>query len=150
MNQSHHTHVPGLFWTKSYVHSRGPHGPRAAPSEFCLPVRGPKSFDACIISLRAPYGFRYCKQPVNSTCGARTGPVRPNTTPVREFCQFWFCQFPYMSVRLPYGTLAGPAAPYGSRRIRKNIEDFRAGPVRCPYGDRTGYSWSPENYSTKP
>ena len=37
--------VPGLFTgcfeQKSYVHSRGPHGPRAAPYEFCLPVRGP-------------------------------------------------------------------------------------------------------------
>ena len=37
--------VPGLFTgcfeQKSYVHSRGPHGPRAAPYEFYLPVRGP-------------------------------------------------------------------------------------------------------------
>ena len=32
---------PGCFEQKSYVHSRGPHGPRAAPYEFCLPVRGP-------------------------------------------------------------------------------------------------------------
>ena len=63
---------PGCFEQKSYVHSRGPHGPRAAPYEFCLPVRGPQSFNACIISLRAPYGFIDCKQPVNSPCGART------------------------------------------------------------------------------
>ena len=32
---------PGCFEQKSYVHSRGPHGPRAAPYEFGLPVRGP-------------------------------------------------------------------------------------------------------------
>ena len=32
---------PGCFGQKSYVHSRGPHGPRAAPYEFSLPVRGP-------------------------------------------------------------------------------------------------------------
>ena len=43
MPQSHHTPGPrtGCFEQKSYVHSRGPHGPRAAPYEFCLPVRGP-------------------------------------------------------------------------------------------------------------
>ena len=29
---------PGCFELKSYVHSRGPHGSRAAPYEFCLPV----------------------------------------------------------------------------------------------------------------
>ena len=46
------------------------------------------------------------------------GPVQPNTTLVRDFCQLWFCQLPYVSVRAPYGTLAGPArAPYGFRRI---------------------------------
>ena len=37
--------VPGLFSgffkQKSYVHSRGPLWPRAAPYEFCLPIRGP-------------------------------------------------------------------------------------------------------------
>ena len=32
---------PGCFEQKSYVHSRGPHGPRPAPYEFCFPVRGP-------------------------------------------------------------------------------------------------------------
>ena len=30
---------PGCFAQKSYIHSRGPHGPRAAPYTFCLPVR---------------------------------------------------------------------------------------------------------------
>ena len=51
MPQSHHTPglFPGWFIQKSYVYSRGPHGPRAAPNEFCLPVRGPYSF--IIISL---------------------------------------------------------------------------------------------------
>ena len=31
-----------------------------------------------------------------------------------------------------------------------NIDDSRAGPVRCPHGHRTGYPWSPANYSTMP
>ena len=66
----------------------------------------------------------------------RDWPVRPNTTPVRDFCQSWLCQFPYVSViRAPYGTLAGHArAPYGSRRIWKTLKI----PVRGPYDARTG------------
>ena len=72
---------------------------------------------------------------MNSPCGPRTGPARQNTTPVRDFCQFWLCQFPCVSVRAPYGTLAGPArAPYGSRRIWKTLKI----PVRGPYDARTG------------
>ena len=127
MPQPHHTPgprtgcsrtLPGCFEQKSYVHSRGPHGPLASPYEFCLPVWGPWSFNACIISLRAPYGFKYHKQPVNSPCETRAGPVRPNATPVRYFCQFWLCQFPYV----PEGRRTAPfashaRAPYGSRRI---------------------------------
>ena len=118
MPQSHHTPGPRTGCSRAVLYNNrtSTHGARAAPYEFCLPVRGPWSFNACIITLRAPYGFRYCKQPVNSPCGARVGSVWPTTTPVRDFCQFWFCQLPYVSVRAPYGTLAGHArAPYGSR-----------------------------------
>ena len=124
------------FEQKSYVHSRGPHGARAAPYECCLPARGPLSFNACIISLRAPYGFRYCKQPVNR---ARTGPVKGPYGQIRRpcgiVCQLWLCQFPYLSVRAPYGTLAGHArAPYGSRRIWKTL--------KIPWGARTMPAWA--------
>ena len=73
----------------------GPHGPCAAPYKFYLPVE----FDA-------PYGFWDLKQPV--TGRGLAGPVWPNTTPVWDFCQFWFYQFPYVSVTVSYGTLAGP------------------------------------------
>ena len=62
--------------------------------------------------------------------GARAGPVRPNTTPVRDFCQLWLCQFPYVPVRASYGTLASHArAPYGSCRIWKTL--------KIPCGART-------------
>ena len=51
--------------------------------------------------------------------------------PVRDFCQLWLCQFPYVPVRAPYGTLAGHArAPYESRRIWKQW--------RFPCGARAG------------
>ena len=43
IHQSHDTtgSVPGLFWTKIVRPLTGPVRPRAAPYEFCLPVRGP-------------------------------------------------------------------------------------------------------------
>ena len=69
--------------------------------------------------------------------GARTSPVRPNTTPGWDFCQFWLYQFPYVSVRVSYGALVGPTwAPYGSRRIWKHWR-FPCG-VRTMHGHRTG------------
>ena len=56
-------------------------------------------------------------------------------TPVRDFCQLWLCQFPYVPVKAPYGTLAGHArAPYGSRGIWKTLEI----PVQGPYDARAG------------
>ena len=89
------------------------------------------------------YGFWDPKQPLNSLCRARTGPVRPNMTPVRDFCQFWLYQFPYVSARVPCDTLAGPTrAPYGSRRIWKTLKI----PLRGPYGHRTGHPWSLANH----
>ena len=65
---------PGCFEQKSCIHSRDPYGPHAASCEFCLPVRGP-SFNACIISLWAPFGFRDHKQYVNSPGRDRKGTV---------------------------------------------------------------------------
>ena len=116
--------LPGCFEQKSYVHSWGPHGPRAAPYELCLPVRGPRV-------LMHPTGF----DNLNCPWTARAGPVRPNTTPVRVFCQLWLYQFPYVIVRLSYGAFAGPArAPYGSRRLWKALKI----PLRAPYDARAG------------
>ena len=55
--------------------------------------------------------------------------------PVRDFCQLWLCQFHYVSVRAPHGTLAGHAqGPYGSHRIWKTLKI----PVRGPHDARTG------------
>ena len=60
---------------------------------------------------------------LNSPWTARTVPVQQNTTPVRDFCQYWLCQFPCVSVRAPNGTLVGLArAPYGSRRKWKTLK----------------------------
>ena len=68
---------PGLFWgcfeQKSCVHSRGPHGPRTAPYEFCLPLRG-------------PYGFRDRKQHLISPCEDCKGPVRTPYGQTRRLC----------------------------------------------------------------
>ena len=66
------------------------------------------------------------------------GPLRPNTTPV-DFFQIWLCQFPYVSVRAPYGTLADHArALYGSRWMWKTVKI----PVRGLYDARTGIARS--------
>ena len=89
MLQSHHTlgpvrAVPGLFWTKSYVHPQGAYGSRAAPYEFCLPVRARRVL--CMhYKLTGPVRVRDRKQPMNSPCGDRRGPVGPHTTPGRFF-----------------------------------------------------------------
>ena len=82
---------------------------------------------------------------MNSRCGARTGPVRPYTTPVQDFCQFWLCQFPYLSCRIwktlkipvrgPYDACMGIAR--GTRGVLRIIEpnhkctavSSRTGPV---------------------
>ena len=124
------------------------HGPRAAPYDCCLPVRGPYSFNACIISLRVPYGFRYRKQPVNSPCGYRKGPARPHTYDARAgFLQILVVSIPLRArngaARYPCRSRTGTVG-YG------NIRDFGAGPGRHPHGHRTGSMWSPVNYSTKP
>ena len=125
---SHSRAVPGLFTgcfeQKSYVHSRGPHGSRTAPNEFCLPVRGPLSFNACIISLRVPYGFRDFKQPVNSPCGPRTAKydARAGFLPIRV-------------VSIPLCIRKGAVRhPCGPRTGLAGYEKH----WRFPYGARTG------------
>ena len=124
--------VPGLFTgcfeQKSYIHSRGPHGPRAAPYEFRLPVRGPLSFNACIISLRARTGLDTSNspwKPVWEPYGARTAKYDARA-------RF----LPILVVSIPL-------------RVRNSF-GHRTGPVGCPYGHHTGYPWSHANYSTKP
>ena len=54
---------------------------------------------------------------------------------VLSSCQFWLYQFPYVSIRVWYGTLAGPArAPHGSCRIWKTLKI----PLRGPYNPHMG------------
>ena len=158
MLQSHHTPGPRtgcsraihrLFWTKIVrvtvrvttrtAPTSNPYGPRAAPYEFCLPVRDPWSFNACIISLRAPYGLRNFEQTMNSPCGDRAGPVRQNTTPVWDFCQFWLCLFPCVPVRQLCGSRTGPVGYEKHWRFPNGTRTHR-----------TMYPWSHTHYSTKP
>ena len=66
--------VPGLFWTKIVRPLMGPVRD-ACHAVRILPLRtGPVEFNACIINVRAPYKFRYHKQPMNSPCGTARGP----------------------------------------------------------------------------
>ena len=143
MLQSHHTLGPRMGCSRAVLNKivRPLTGPVRAP---CGDIRilSPRtgSFNTWIISLRAQYGLRDRKQSLNSPCRDRTGPIQPNTTPVWECCKFWLCQFSYLSVRVPYGTLVGPArAAYGSRRIWKTL-DIAA---RGPYDARVGIARSP-------
>ena len=138
--QSHHTPSMGcsravLNKNRTSTHG-GPYEPSAAPYEFHLPIQGPQSFNACIISLRALYRFRNHKQPVNSLCGDRNvGPVWPHTMPMRDFHKFWLCQFPYVSVKLPCPT----RALYGSCRVWKTLQI----PVWGLYKAHKGITWCP-------
>ena len=130
------------------------HGAHTGPVRRRTNFASPHGARRVLMHALLAYGPRTGLEIVSSPWTARAGTVRgpPNTTPVWDFCPFWVCQFPYVSIRAPYGTLAGHArAPYGARhgRICENIEDSRAGPVRCPYGHRTGYPWCLANYSTK-
>ena len=56
------------------------------------------------------------------------------------FGKFCLCQFPYESVRMPYGTLAGPArALHGCHKIWKTLKI----PMRGRYDARTGIARGP-------
>ena len=55
--------------------------------------------------------------------------------PMGDFCQFWLCQFPYVSIRALYGTLVDHAQSlYGSHRKWKASKI----PMRGPYDARMG------------
>ena len=72
--------------------------------------------------------------------GTGRAPYGHTRRPCGIFAKLWWCPFPHVPVRAPYGTLAGPArAPYGSRRIWKTFEI----PVRGPYDDHTGTARGP-------
>ena len=101
----------------------GPYGSSAAPYEFCLRVRGPYSFNAYIMSLRAPYGFRDHKQPVNHPCGDRTGPYGPRTATFDAragFCKLRLCQFPNVSLWLFWYTYK----KFGDRLHKCSVSDI--------------------------
>ena len=142
MPQSHHTPGPrtgcspagpGLFLTKVIRPLMGPTRAPCGSVRMLSPRTGPVEFQCMHHKLAGPVRVWYYGQTVNSLCGDRTDPVRPNTTPVRDFCLSWLWQFPYVSVRAPHGILTGHARdPYGSRRIWKTLKI----PVRVPYDAR--------------
>ena len=149
MPQSHHTPGPRTGCSRAVLNKDGTstHGAHTGPVRRRTNFASPYGARRVLIHALKAHGLRTGFAIVNSPWTVRKGPVRSNMTSIRDFDQLWLCQFPCVSVRAPYGTLAGPAqVPYDM----KNIEDSRAGPVRCPYGHRTGYPWSPANYSTKP
>ena len=140
---THYQAVPRLCWAKLYVHSWRPYGPLWRRTNFAS-LYGTVEFWCLHYKLTSPVRVWDRKQPVNSPCDSN-GPVRPHTTPVWDFCKFWLCQLPYVSVRVPYGTLVGPArhcaGPLLVRKVIKSIGDFRVGPydartkiARCPCG----------------
>ena len=106
MLQSHHTPgplwaVPGLFWTKLYVHPRGPYGSRAASYEFCLPVRARRVL--CMhYKLTGPVRVRDRKQPMKPV----RGPSRRATYPVgyTAHCRFP-CEARTTPVRASHGVM---------------------------------------------
>ena len=139
---------PGCFEQKSYVHSRGTYGLRAAPYEFCLPVRGPYSFDACIMSVRIPYGFRYGKQTVNSPCGDRKGPYGSLTAIYDD--RVWFLQILVVTIplRVRKSVIRSPCKSR-TRPVRVAYDIKTLGiPVWVPYDARTGIVRG-QNYSIK-
>ena len=82
---------------------------------------------------RATYGYGVRKQPVNSP-EVDHKPVRPTTTPVRDFCKSLLSQFSCVSMRVPYGSRM---VPYGPRMIWKTFEipmRARTTPVQASHG----------------
>ena len=127
---------PGCFEQKSYVHTGLAQAPCGAVQ--ILPPRTGESFNACIISLRALYTFRDCKQAVNSPCGDRKGPYGPRTAK-KDACVGFL---PIMVGSIPLHVHKGNVqhhcgsrrAPYGSCRIWKTLKI----PVLGQYDTRTG------------
>ena len=124
--------VPGLLWTKIV---RPPTGPVRVPCgavQILPPRTGPVQFYKCM-----HYKFT---GPVRvwSSLTAPEQPVRPNTTPVRDFYKLRLCQFPHVSVRVPYGTLAGAArdrtGPVGIEKHYIFSYGARTTPARGPRG----------------
>ena len=123
--------VPGIFWRKIVRPLTGP------TTDFASPYGTRRVLMHAFLSLRAPCGFRDCKQPVNSPYGDRKGPVLAPYGQIRRPCGIFAIYGWVNSLTLgqfPYGTLAGHArAPYGSRRVWKTLI-----PVRGPYEARIG------------
>ena len=143
-DQSHHTPRPHTSCSRAVLNKNrmSTHGIHTGPL-WCR--WNFASYGACRVLTHAlqAYGPRMVLELINSPWTARKGPVRPNMMPVRDFYKFQIlsliyselCQFSYVFVRVPYGTLADHArAPYGSRGIWKTL-DFS---VRGPYNAHTG------------
>ena len=159
MPQSHHTSGSrtGCSWavlSKANI-ARPLLGPARAPcgAVQILPPRT-RSFNVCIESLRASYGYRNHKPPGNSPCGDHKGHVRVPCDQIRRLYGIFSRSGCVNSLACPQVCRTAPCWSHtGPIRIpseMKNIEYLRAGPIRCPCGHRTGYPCSSANNSTKP
>ena len=130
MTQSHHTPGPctgclravhGLFLTKIVRPITGSERAPCGAVRILPPRTGPVDCNACIISLRAPYGFRYYKQPVR---GPVRGPYGPRTAKYDARVGFLPIMVVSIPLRVSKGAVRHPCGsrtdPYGSRRIRKH------------------------------
>ena len=97
--------VPGLFWT---IIVRLLMGHVQVVYEFCLSLWGSWSCNAYIISLRAPYGFRNYKQPVQALYGHIRNPCRifANSGCVNSLMCAQGCHTAPLQV--PHGPRTGP------------------------------------------
>ena len=120
MPQSHHASGPRMgcsraVLNKNHTSTHGAHtGPVWCRTNFASPYGTHRVLMFALYAYGPCTGFEILNILWTAHAGtarAHTGPVRPNTTPVRDFCRSWLCQFPYMSMRAPYGTLAGHTGP---------------------------------------
>ena len=138
MPQSHHTPWLRTGCSRAVVNKNrtSTHAARTGPvrrrTNFASPYGARIQFYKCM-----HYKFT---GPVRvwSSLTAPEQPVRSNTTPVRDFYKLRLCQFPHVSVRVPYGTLAGAArdrtGPVGIEKHYIFSYGARTTPARGPRG----------------
>ena len=150
---------PGCFEHKSYLHSRDPHGTRAEPYEFCLPMRGPCGPRTAKYNARAGFlpimvvsiPLRVRKGAVWHPCGSRKGPVgykkmKIPVPPGPARCPHGHCTgYPWSPAN--YWTkplVCSRVKPYGARSLEWQREQHRR---KIPTGASLGltgnksYGW---------
>ena len=127
--------VPGLFWTEIVSPLAGPVRTPCGAVRILPPRTVPQSFNACIISLRAPYGLMPQSHPT-------TGPVR-FLSPARFLARKteWSARRNFTSVLFSWSHQATGSVRLGTavhlwfgRMIRRTPWV----PLAAPYGHRTG------------